>query len=80
MGVMIIFPLGTFAGIGIVCQVWKCYEKCHKKKYIPGPMCVSVCLALSCLVPSSSTRKLWAMWALQQTDIKGLLFCESNNF
>ena len=31
MGVLAIFSTGTYAGIGIVCWVWKCYEKCHKK-------------------------------------------------
>ena len=32
MGVLAIFSTGTYAGIGMVCRVWKCYEKCHKKK------------------------------------------------
>ena len=31
MGVLAIFSTGTYAGIGMVCRVWKCYEKCHKK-------------------------------------------------
>ena len=26
------FPTGTYAGIGIVCRVWKCNEKYHEKK------------------------------------------------
>ena len=32
MGVLAIVFTGTNAGIGIVCRVWKCYEKCHEKK------------------------------------------------
>ena len=29
---MPIFSTGTYAGIGIVCQVWKCYEKYQQEK------------------------------------------------
>ena len=32
MGVLAIFSTGTYGGIGMVCRVWKCSEKCHKKK------------------------------------------------